>query len=343
MQVIFTLCSNNYLPQALSLAESASRFQPGWKFVIGLVDRLDTSIDYKTFETEIVTVETVEPAIESLAKKFSIVELNTCVKPAFFEYFFQQRNATEVLYLDPDTRLYHSLEALQEVLLEHEIVLTPHILSPIPLDGQRPNEPLFLNYGIYNLGFLALKRSQNSLQLVDWWKQRVYHWGYDQPCNGLFTDQLWMNFAPVFFEKVYVLRNPGYNMAPWNLHERRLSRENETILVNGQFPLVFFHFSSVAPGQDLLHREYNRFLPGSRPDLEQLYREYRNNLESLQYAELRVVPCYYDAFRQQVLQQQAEQQQLARQQQFDELPYHKKLVRQIRSNIPEGLKNFLKS
>src|ERR1017187_7472506 len=41
----------------------------------------------------------------------------------------------------------------------------------------------------------------------------------------MFVDQKWINLAPCFFENVKILKQPGCNMAFWNLHERHLSSE----------------------------------------------------------------------------------------------------------------------
>jgi hypothetical protein len=39
--------------------------------------------------------------------------------------------------------------------------------------------------------------------------------------NGLFTDQKWLNFAPVFFDGVSIIRSSRHNVATWNLTTRR--------------------------------------------------------------------------------------------------------------------------
>lgn len=62
---------------------------------------------------------------------------------------------------------------------------------------------------------------------------------------GLSTDQKWVSIAPCFFPGIYISFNLGYNMAPWNSYERIAVRaEGNGYIVNGKFPLVFFHFSN---------------------------------------------------------------------------------------------------
>ncbi len=44
---------------------------------------------------------------------------------------------------------------LADLAGEHDIVVTPHHLRPLPRDGRTPTESDFLATGIYNLGFIG--------------------------------------------------------------------------------------------------------------------------------------------------------------------------------------------
>lgn len=333
MNIIFTLCSNNYLAQAMVLAGSVRQFQPDWTFLIGLVDKKDPSIPYRDFGFEVLEIAQMEPKINSLAQKYSIVELNTCVKPAFFEYLFQQRRAERVIYMDPDTCLFSRLDAVDQLLSTHDFVVTPHILSPIPMDGLSPDEPLFLNYGLYNLGFLALKRSAETQRFLRWWRERTYQKGYDNPARGLFTDQLWINLVPLFFEGVAILRHPGYNMAPWNLHERiLLEKDNGYHLESGE-PLAFYHFSGFKPGVPKLHNDYTRFTMEQRAGLKTLYQRYEQQISQNQYTTYSRIPCHYVSVRQEFLAQQQATSQ-------PPVSFYRKKVRQFKGLLPVRLKKL---
>jgi len=299
MQIIFTLCSNNYLAQATVLADSVRQFQPGWTFVLGLVDRKDPSIAYQDLGYEVVEIAQVESKMNTLAQKYSIIELNTCVKPTFFQYLFEERQAARVIYLDPDTCLYAPFDEIDGLLDEQDFVLTPHVLTPLPLDGLSPDEPLFLNYGIYNLGFLALKKTAETRKFLKWWRERTYLKGYDNPARGLFTDQLWINLVPLYFNNVAILRHPGYNMAPWNLHERSLESTGNT-LVSGE-PLAFYHFSGVRPAVPKLHKDYTRYTLEQRSDLKELYSAYEKKVLGAHYLKYSAIPCYYVAVHKEYL------------------------------------------
>ena len=72
-------------------------------------------------------------------------------------------------------------------------------------------------------------------------------------------------------------------MAYWNLHERNLGKNSlGQWIVNGQFPLVFFHFSGISPDSETVLSKYqNRFLLANRPDLVELFQQYRADLRKV--------------------------------------------------------------
>src|SRR5215467_11108371 len=125
MKIIFTLCSNNYLAQALVLSRSVRTHQPSWSFVIGLIDKKENKIPYSSFDCDVIEADSIEPEMDSLAKKYSIVELNTCIKPTFFKYFIEDLDAEKVIYLDPDICLYCPMDEVDLNLISKNFILTP--------------------------------------------------------------------------------------------------------------------------------------------------------------------------------------------------------------------------
>lgn len=284
MKMIFTICSNNYLAQAAVLGASVKEHQPDARFIICLCDEMLADIDYRSLADEVLPAADIEPQMQALALRYNIVELNTCIKPRVLEYLLEERNAAKVLYLDPDIQLYQPLTNVFDVLDNAHVALTPHIYTPIPLDGKKPAEHTFLNYGIYNLGFAGVSRGTEGLRFIRWWKNITYSQGYFRPEEGIFVDQLPINLAPLFFKGVHILEDMGLNMAPWNLHERYLTEENGRYLVNGATTLKFFHFSSFKPDvAELPLFHYNRFTLAGRPDLQQLYADYNSRIKKAGY------------------------------------------------------------
>jgi len=295
-KIIFTICSNNYLAQAKVLGDSVLRYAPEYKFVILLCDKMRNDIDYTLYrDFAVVEVANVPiPKFDTMVQQYDIVELNTSVKPFCFEYLYKKYNADIVMYFDPDTCLFSHLNSLEEQLKNYDMILTPHILTPIEFDGLFPIENLFTNRGIYNLGFLATKKSPVVDNLFKWWQRRLEINCYDRPHEGIFVDQLPMNFAPLFFENVLVSKNKGLNMAPWNLHERCLSTKQGKYFINNDTPLIFYHFSNYKPNNPtLLAIYYNRVTFESNDILKSLYDWYREELIKNNYEKLSKIDCGY--------------------------------------------------
>ena len=78
-----------------------------------------------------------------------------------------------MLYLDPDCVVFAPLDLLVEAALDTAIVLTPHLIKPMPRDGLLPDERHILSSGVYNLGFVGLGRLSKSRDLVEFWKTRL--------------------------------------------------------------------------------------------------------------------------------------------------------------------------
>lgn len=279
--LVFTICSANYLAQAITLGKSLQATNPDIPFRIYLVDRLEgreevrERVPFKLIEIEEVPVTD----FEGMVLRYNVVELNTSVKPYIFDHIFKtELDIQKIVYLDPDIMVFQPLIHLFETLDNYNIVVTPHILTPSDDNPNVPQESSFLATGMYNLGFIAVKRSGETCLFLDWWKEKLLHQGYNLLDYHLFYDQKWINFAPVFFYGVYIEKNVAYNMAPWNLHERVLNKENQIYIVNKMEPLLFFHFSSYStknPNKISVHTKYTFEL---RPDLIEIIQLYHSQL-----------------------------------------------------------------
>lgn len=280
MNIAFTICSNNYLAHAKTLGDSFLEFHPDAKFIIGLVDKLDASFDYSVFSKFIIIpVEKLDiPYFEDLNKKYNIVELNTAVKPFYFHYLFGVYKPEKLLYIDPDILVTSHFDEVFAVLDDKNIVITPHICKPID-DEYAPTDYHTLRGGVFNLGFIALSHYKKVKEFLDWWGERVIKYGFADFSRNMFYDQLWINYVPTFYDNYFILKHPGYNMANWNLHERELFVKEKQYVVNNEYPLRFFHFSSYKYNKPEQICSYlTRFDFNNRPDLIPLFKDYHTRL-----------------------------------------------------------------
>ncbi len=214
----------------------------------------------------------------------------------FFETLFS-KGFEKVVYLDPDIAVFKPLDEIFDALGRHSIILTPHMMSPIPEDGRSPTDIDILKAGGFNLGFLALSRGEPSGRLLSWWKERLYDKCRQAPLSGYAVDQIWLNLVPCFFDDYHILKNPGYNVAYWNLHERTVASKGDGFLVNG-YPLSFFHFSGLMiENLEAISKFQNRYDIKAFPDLSELFTLYKRLLIENGYMETKQWPYHYGLFK----------------------------------------------
>lgn len=298
MAVAYTICCNNFLAQAKTVLQSLRLHHPEIETFIFLIDEKDEAIDYTFFlPAEVIVVdEKIVTGFIEMVPRYTVMELNSAVRPFIIRHLQKlYPGLNRLYYLDPDMYVYDRLDHLNTLLEKEDILITPHFLHPIPLDGLRPFENLALNFGTYNLGFLAMNPTTiNCNKFLDWWGERTKRFSHIDLLNGYFTDQIWFNLAPVFFKQVHTLMHPGYNMAVWNLHERQITSYSDDgkVLLNSGHRLAIYHFSSwdyLNPGE--LSREHNRFNFENRPDLKKLYADYRLELTKNKIELFYTIPC----------------------------------------------------
>jgi len=294
MNVAFTLCSINYLAQAKTLCDTFQKNNPSWKFILGLVDKNVNNVDLSFMGCEIIEVEQVKiDGFQGMVDQYSIVEFITAVKPFYFTHLFENNSDYDkIIYFDPDIVVLQPLTDLENKLDQYDIVLTPHFTSPIK-DNLQLTEKHVFSTGVFNLGFLAVKRSANTMEMLKWWEDKLRTECILDLTRGYFVDQLWMNLVPAYYDKVLIDKYPGYNMAHWNLHERTLTETDKGYMVNG-VPLVFFHFSHYHPGRpEQIATFQTRYSFDNRPDIKSLFKFYTDALIANRYFEYKKVPCYY--------------------------------------------------
>ena len=299
MNVVLTICSANYLAHAKVLGDSLTKSNPDYQFVIGLVDRVPAEINLASWlPYEVIPVtDLCIPEFRAMADKYHIIELNTAVKPFYMEFLYRRNSDVKnVVYLDPDILVLGSFKELADKLRNNSIIVTPHCCT---YDNSALNiyyERIMLCMGIYNLGFIATARTETTFTFLKWWQKRLVDHCHYSPGSGVFYDQLWVSLAPLYFDGVYVEKNPGYNMSYWNHFERRLSRQDNRYQVNGKHDLIFYHFSGYNPLEPRLiaNRTSEPTLTfAERPDLQTLYDHYCKRLLAAGFVSIKSLKCSF--------------------------------------------------
>jgi len=226
--------------------ESLQNTHPDWDRYVGLADRCDDVQEFSRNLFDTVLVESLPlPDRNAFLFRYGIMELNTAIKPYMFSHLRKQ-GYEHIIYIDPDILVFDRLSDVEQLLNEGAAaVVTPHLTAPIK-DQFVPTELDIMRAGAYNLGFLALGNQPESDAFIQWWEEKLEFGAVSDPARGLFTDQKWIDLAPGMFGNFAILRDPGYNVAYWNLAHRPIKKVGSTYQVNNH-PLRFFHFSGFDP------------------------------------------------------------------------------------------------
>jgi len=262
----FTSAGPNYLGKVRTLCESIRHHCPDFAVHWLVPDRVDDELrgglGSEPFDDIVFATELEDFWNPSWLFGHSLVELSTAVKPAMARALLEREDCETVLYFDPDLVLFSALDDLLDELSRATLVLTPHLLTPEDEpEAILDNEVCTLRHGVFNLGFFGVTDCAESARFLTWWHERMLLYCHEELDSGSFTDQKWVNLAPIFFAGVTVLRSPRFNVAPWNATQRTLTGSfDEGFLVDGE-ELGFYHFTGFDSGA---HQQVARkWLPDS--------------------------------------------------------------------------------
>ena len=254
--ICYSSFTYSYLSRARVLLESLRRVCPDWAVWAVLVDEapdgIDEAVALSGFDGVLKVRDLGIPRVMPWLFQHDRVEACTAVKGAAMLRLLEQ-GASRVIYLDPDIAVFTPMEGLDR----GSVILTPHQVEPnAARQAVIDNEVAALVYGVFNLGFVAVRNDVVGRAFAGWWAARLYEACFDDTAEGIFTDQKYCDMVPTLFGDVHVLRDEGCNVASWNLSRRRLAFDAQGgLTVNGS-PLRFYHFSKIGGAGDVMTNRY---------------------------------------------------------------------------------------
>jgi hypothetical protein len=295
----FTSCSYSYLNRARVLASSLRRQHPDWFIWLVMTDKEPKGFQLDLANEDYDRILTVEELFgettESWLFGHDIVEACTAVKGRACVHILQEESCKKLIYFDPDIAVFNLMTPVVDLLDTHSVVLTPHQTEPDSKDNPtaiRDNEITSLDYGVFNLGFVAMANDDEGKRFAQWWDDRLTDWCHDRLDIALFVDQKWCNLVPCFFDNVKIIRDPGYNVASWNLSQRVMYYdEGGTALINGAL-LRFYHFTKLGPVGDVMTQRYAT----DNIEVYELWWWYRNQVKAASNTGIPKGWWYYGTF-----------------------------------------------
>ena len=133
--------------------------------------------------------------------------------------------------------------------------------------------------GNYNSGFWVANRS--AIPFLRWWTEQTFLFSQMDTENGYMAEQGWLRFVLDFDPKARIFRHPGYNVAYWNICDRKVEKSGDGYLIDGE-ELKLMHFSGFAgmddPAKMSVHQD--RFILGEGDPRLEIFREYREKVRA---------------------------------------------------------------
>lgn len=242
MKIAFTVCNRYQLSHALVLANSLKKYNPNRTFFLGWVDRMQLP-DLPDW-INAVPVESLEIADwTGMEQRYYDFELLAACKPFFARHILAAfPDCEELAFLSPTTQVFDSLDLVadQSAFLQ----LSPQRLRPISQPAGRLDDKRILNTGMYQAGSWLMHPDGQETAFLNWWVERMTDRGYLDLCAGMCLDQLWLNYLPIFYERVKTIRHPGWHYGLPAVPGSNFAFTNSKYLVD-ENPLITLDFAGL--------------------------------------------------------------------------------------------------
>lgn len=143
-----------------------------------------------------------------------------------------------VTYLDADLMFYSSPAPIYEAIANASIGLVGHRFHWWAKRLEK--------YGRFNVGWVSFRADATGLEAARWWRNSCIDWCYGGVDGDRFADQKYLDHIFLKFPNVVEVTHPGANVGPWNICRHAIAQgPDATFVVDGKFPLIFFHFAGL--------------------------------------------------------------------------------------------------
>lgn len=254
--VICTLFDHRYLPRGLCMIRSARRQGfTGNIWVLCLSEECERRMGLLGLPgVKTISLAQLEGHITGLtaakANRSTLEYYFTCMA-ALHTYLFETQPAVNgTMYVDSDIQFYINPEVVFDAIGDAPVSITPHNFPPQARAMER--------CGLFNGGWTAFRRTPDGLKCLAWWLERSLEWCYDRVEGERYANQGYLNKFPDIAPDIKVLRQKGFNCAPWNIGNYKVSEHEGRLWVDDE-PIAFFHFHGLKRRLGFFqipHREY---------------------------------------------------------------------------------------
>ncbi len=242
MNAVLTVADRTQLPHALALGESLRLHHPDFEFILGWVD--SWTVPNLPEWVKLLAVESVvaEPQWDAMQEIYADFELTVACRPFFARHVLNDhRDCQQLIFLAPTVQVFASLSPIMsdDALLR----LTPHRLGPLPA-GSRLDDKRVLNIGMFHSGSWVISAGPATIAMLDWWCTRTTDRAQFDLCQGMCLDQLWLNYLPIYHERVEIIRHDGWHFGLHAVADLPILHSNGQYSI-GDAPLLTLDFAGL--------------------------------------------------------------------------------------------------
>jgi len=219
--------------------DSVKKHWPDADRTVFIVDSIKNKINPKKENFKIIEACTLNiPRFKHMAFAFTPSEFCFVLKPFCAAHLLKSDNCKAVAYFDADMMFFQRPVEIEEMIKKHSVILSPHRLDP---GLKRTVGFEHLQDGLFNAGFFAASKCDESFDMLEWWSNQLR-----EPSNIRAEwrwDQGWLNLVPLYFPKSGILKKHNYNVAFWNVSERKIHQDKYGDWKCDEDKLTLFHFS----------------------------------------------------------------------------------------------------
>ena len=231
-----TICSADHAIKAVALHRSLTRESPSaWLTVIAMDDEARAALERMELpRASIVSIEALErfdPDLKAVRPGRTPEEYCWTAKTSALLYLLGSESGSPwATYVDADMAFFGDPAPIYEDE-DASVLITPHRFPPKYAAGAE--------WGDHNAGFLAFRGDEPGRELLDWQRERCLEWCHARVEEGRAGDQLYLNELSRR-PRVRPLAHKGVNLAPWNVEQYELRREDGRLMVD-EDPVVLYH------------------------------------------------------------------------------------------------------
>jgi hypothetical protein len=273
-----TIVTRSHLKYAIALGKALQRYHPHLKLLILTIDFGNDTALPRPNNVELLTLEDVNiSAIEDMKIYFNALELANAAKPFLIAHLLQKRFG-RLIYLDADILVVNNFDLLFEMLEKHSFILSPHWLYPGLSHLSEVPAIEIADLGVYNGGIWGVRRDEPSMSILYWLMRVLPDFGFDDRGNGMFLDQKLLPLVAQLYSSDFgCIDHPGYNIGYWNLHERKITKNETNYFSNGS-TAVCFHMSGFSVERPDRFSRYASWTFERLPVLREIVAEYLSDV-----------------------------------------------------------------